>query len=53
MERDLEIMDEIQKQKEIDISKEELLPMDEEGRKLAEGKRFTIDIIDAPADPLR
>lgn len=53
MERDLSIMDQIQRQKEKDIEKSELLPLDEEGKRLADGKRFTIDIIDAPSDPLR
>jgi len=53
MERDLNVMDEILNQKEKDISKVELHPLDDEGRTLAEGKRFTFDVIAIPTDPLR
>lgn len=52
-ERDLTIMDTIQTQKERDLAKQELPPLDDEGRKMAEHKRFTFDVIDTPADPLR
>lgn len=52
-ERDLNIMDRIQRQKEADIAKAGLLPLDAEGQKLASGKRFTFDIVQIPTDPLR
>lgn len=51
--RDLDIMDQIQRQKEKDIEQESLMPLDAEGTELAEGKRLTFDIIDIPSDPLR
>lgn len=50
---DLEIMAEIQAQKEKEIDAGELLPLDDEGKKLAEGKRFTFDVVETPVDPLR
>lgn len=53
MERDPDIMNRIMEEKEKDIMGEELMPLDEEGRKLAEGKRFTFDVINTPVDPLR
>ena len=53
MKRDLEIMEAIQRQKEQDIAADQLQPLNPEGRKLAEGKRFTFDIIAIPSDPLR
>ena len=53
MERDLDIMQQIQTQKEKDIEREGLLPLDTQGKKLAEGKRFTFDIVQIPTDPLR
>ena len=53
MSRDLNTMNEIQSQKELDIAAAQLLPLDDEGKKLAEGKRFTFDIISIPSDPLR
>ena len=52
-ERDLAVMATIQAEKERDIEATELLPLNAEGVNLAAGKRFTIDIIDAPSDPLR
>lgn len=52
-ERDLNIMDRIQRQKEADIAKAGLLPLNAEGKKLASGKRFTFDIVQIPTDPLR
>lgn len=51
--RDLKEMEAIQSQKAKDMAKEELHPLDPEGDALAEHKRFTFDIIDTPADPLR
>lgn len=53
MDRDITVIDAIQAEKEKDIAKAGLQPLDPEGRKLAEHKRFTFDIVDAPADPLR
>ena len=53
MERDLDIMDTIQQEKAREIQEQELQPLDAEGRKLAEYKRFTFDVIDIPSDPLR
>lgn len=52
-ERDLEIMDQIQRQKERDIEAAALQPLDPEGAKMAEEKRFTFDLVDVPTDPLR
>lgn len=46
-------MAEIQAQKEKDIAAAELMPLDGEGNKLAEGKRFTFDVVATPTDPLR
>lgn len=51
--RDLDIMDQIQRQKEADLAGQELQPLDPEGVKLAEEKRFTFDLVDVPTDPLR
>ena len=53
MSRDLNVMEQIQNQKAQDISNEERQPLDPEGQKLAEGKRFTFDIVTIPSDPLR
>lgn len=53
MKRNLDIMNRIQNQKERDIAASMLQPLDPEGKKLAEGKRFTFDIIAIPSDPLR
>ena len=53
MERDIETMAEIQDEKEKEIAAEELQPLDAEGVALAEHKRFTFDVINIPADPLR
>ena len=52
-ERDLEIMNQIQRQKEKDLEDRELQPLDPEGERLAEEKRFTFDLVDIPTDPLR
>ena len=51
--RDVNTMNQIQTQKEKDIEKEQLQQLNPEGRKLAEHKRFTFDIVDIPSDPLR
>lgn len=53
MERDLNVMDEIQREKQNEIDGQGLLPLDAEGMALAEGKRFTLDVVDTPSDPLR
>ena len=53
MTRDLETMADIMDQKDRDLDTEELMPLDPEGKKLAEQKRFTFDIIAVPSDPLR
>lgn len=53
MERDIDIMRTIIDQKEKDIEAAELQPLDPEGKKLGEHKRFTFDMVDVPTDPLR
>ena len=53
MERDLNTMNQIQKQKEKDLENQPLQPMTAEGVTMAEHKRFTFDLIDVPTDPLR
>ena len=50
---DLQTMVDIQTEAGREADEQGLLPLDAEGRKLAEGKRFTFDVIDTPADPLR
>lgn len=44
----VDIMNESEKSNEGD-----LIPLDAEGKALAEGKRFTFDVITVPTDPLR
>ena len=51
--RDLAVMDTIQKQKNREIETKELHPLDPEGQRMAEHKRFTIDMVGTPVDPLR
>ena len=53
MTRDLDTMAQIMEQKERDIEREGQPPLDPEGKRLAEEKRFTFDVIDTPSDPLR
>ena len=53
MTRDLSVMDSIIREKEIEIDEGTLQPLDEEGKTLAEQKRFTFDVINVPNDPLR
>jgi len=43
----------IQAQRAREIMGEQLLPLDAQGKKLAEGKRFTFDVVETPVDPLR
>lgn len=50
---DLHIMTIIQAEKAREIEAEPLLPLDAAGTKLAEGKRFTFDVVETPVDPLR
>lgn len=53
MSKDISVIDTIQNQKEKDIAKRGQPVLDPEGIKVAEEKRYTIDIVDAPIDPLR
>lgn len=53
MERNLKTMETIMKEKDRDIARAQQQPLDAEGQKLAETKRFTFDIIETPIDPLR
>lgn len=53
MAQELVTINEIQTQKQKDINAKTLPPLDSEGMTLAEGKRFTFDVITTPADPLR
>lgn len=50
---DLDVMTAIQAEKAKEIAAEELQELDPEGDKLAEGKRFTFDVVATPVDPLR
>lgn len=49
----LDLMNEIMAQKDADIAANGTPELDEETRALAEKKRFTIDVIVTPVDPLR
>lgn len=51
--RELNTMATIMDQKDRDLERESMLPLDPETEKLAEHKRFTFDIIAIPSDPLR
>lgn len=53
MTRDLNVMNQIQFQKQKDIEKEPTQELNAEGKLLASGKRITFDIIAIPSDPLR
>ena len=46
-------METIQAQKGAETAAGTLLPLDEEGRELAEGKRWTLDVPEIRLDPLR
>lgn len=50
---ELNTMQEIMEQKERDLAADGIPPLDDEGRALAEHKRFTFDVIAIPSDPLR
>ena len=53
MAMDINVMDEIQRQKARDMANKDLQPLNPEGEAIAEHKRFTFDIISTPVDPLR
>ncbi len=53
MERDIDVMRTIIDQKERDIEASSLHPMDDEGKRMGEHKRFTFDVVTVPTDPLR
>lgn len=53
MSRDLDIMTIIQRQKETDLEHDGEPGLDAETALLAEGKRFTFDVVQIPTDPLR
>lgn len=53
MDTRLNVMNVIQNEKSKEIEAEQVMPLDAEGQRLAEHKRFTFDIIDTPVDPLR
>lgn len=53
MERNLHTMETIMKEKDLDIARAQQPPLDAEGQKLSETKRFTFDIVETPLDPLR
>lgn len=50
---DLDIMAVIMAEKEKEIEGKELQTLNAEGKNLAEGKRFTFDVIETRVDPLR
>ena len=51
--KELNVIETIQNQKDAEMERKPLMPLDAEGAKVAEDKRFTFDIIDTPTDPLR
>lgn len=51
--RDLETMASIQQEKSKEMERGQLQPLNPEGVEMAKHKRFTFDIVDIPADPLR
>lgn len=53
MEKDLNVMAQIQSEKAKEHTKEELHPLDAEGIALTEHKRETLDVVATPVDPLR
>ncbi|MBQ9065705.1 MAG: hypothetical protein IJ123_09690 [Blautia sp.] len=53
MTRDINIIDAIQNEKNKDLGRKDIPPLDPEGVKLAEHCRFTFDIIATPVDPKR
>lgn len=53
MSNDLNTMVDIMNETENDRENGDMIPLDAEGKALAEGKRFTFDVITVPTDPLR
>ena len=54
MERDIRTIDIIQREKEKDIERaQKAHDLDPEGTAMGEHKRFTLDLVDIPTDPLR
>ena len=53
MGKDLEVMKRIQDEREKELEREELIPLNAEGEALAEHKRETLDVVATPVDPLR
>ena len=53
MTRELDVINKIMTEKEQEIKNKGQLPLDDEGKALAEHKRFTFDVVDTPSDPLR
>lgn len=53
MKPDIQTISVIQEEKQHDVNAAQLPPIDSEIRELAEGKRFTFDVINTPVDPLR
>ena len=53
MTRNIRVIDEIQKEKSREMEEKDLMPLDPEGVRVAEHKRFTFDIVETPVDPLR
>lgn len=53
MTRDLDVMTDIMKERDIEIVDDNLQPLDPEGVELAKHKRFTLDMVGTPVDPLR
>lgn len=49
----LDVMERIMNEKDKEITATGSVPMDAEIKALAEGKRFTFDVIAVPTDPLR
>lgn len=50
---ELNVIAAIQEEKDNEIARQNQPPLDAETKKLAEGKRFTFDVISTPVDPLR
>lgn len=50
---DLHIMEQIMNEKDKELDRQEPIPMNAEGKRLGEAKRFTFDTPATPTDPLR
>ena len=53
MTRDLNTIAKIQHEKDREIEAARMQPLDQEGIVMAKHKRFTIDMVGVPVDPLR